>query len=717
MPILQIDPVDDRVVRTEEIVPDDLKLDEFVLEIARATSSRNYIKVRDVVMDAVLERTMEGASNLRVTLYDPLGLILNSGAFDRAVDIFVDDLWWRLVAVNKADSELDLVFEDRDVTMIRKHTEVVRGNRKNMTRAEFCVSLLKRVKTIRVELTTKNVSPLQANRNLVTVVCPELYKTQPKQKGKKVKDEIRDRRREAGLFNTGDNLYVWYSQGSSSIPRDSGVANNPQVGAWPFTVKKPTKEQLQNAEELLDECAREKVPRKLWVAALATAMAESSLINRTKEESDRDSEGLFQQRASQGWTGLRDIPKATKEFLSYAIKYHKEYPNASIGELACRVQMNNAVISWVVDKINSAATFAEKWVDAYGEVPLNLIAYRKKFVFSTENNGKKEDWWTAIGRLMEDVGWARFMSNGVIYLIAESDLLKSKIRMRLSEKTPGVNTINFDYDIGKTLAQATVKCRASRWVAPPGSVVELVDCGPASGRWLVSSIRRSLLDRDAEIQLKKPTRKLSEPQADLVIREGSDDFWTNPRSRGQTPMDAPSGGFPDNRSGGFSQGGVINPITDRGATGKVLIPDWVQGPLAPDFMTFMKLVAGATSETVSLTSARRPTDSDSNHCRGGAADISVDGNGEYNERSRNKGDNISIAILRVCGYSYGEAKRLVVGAGGTADRGWNLGQGGKDSNGNFLRWRGYSVEVGWRTPQFGGHWDHIHVGFEGFKCS
>jgi hypothetical protein len=86
----------------------------------------------------------------------------------------------------------------------------------------------------------------------------------------------------------------------------------------------------------------------------------------------------------------------------------------------------------------------------------------------------------------------------------------------LSEDSPGVVTIDFDIDSGKVRSDVTVNCRASRWVAAPGAVVQLSDLGPANGKWLVHTIRRGVFAADAEITLKRLTHKLAEPAGEVT---------------------------------------------------------------------------------------------------------------------------------------------------------------------------------------------------------
>jgi hypothetical protein len=94
--------------------------------------------------------------------------------------------------------------------------------------------------------------------------------------------------------------------------------------------------------------------------------------------------------------------------------------------------------------------------------------------------------------------------------------MKQKPKLVLSETSPGVTAVDFDIDSGKVRSEVTVHCRASRWVAAPGAVVQLQNLGPANGKWLVSTLRRGLFDADAEITLKRPVKPLQEPAAEVV---------------------------------------------------------------------------------------------------------------------------------------------------------------------------------------------------------
>jgi murein DD-endopeptidase MepM/ murein hydrolase activator NlpD len=71
--------------------------------------------------------------------------------------------------------------------------------------------------------------------------------------------------------------------------------------------------------------------------------------------------------------------------------------------------------------------------------------------------------------------------------------------------------VDVDWDVGKPMATATVKIRAHRWQAPPGTPVTLEGVGPADGKWLVSSIDRSRFSTSAGVELRFPEPDLPEP--------------------------------------------------------------------------------------------------------------------------------------------------------------------------------------------------------------
>jgi hypothetical protein len=107
--------------------------------------------------------------------------------------------------------------------------------------------------------------------------------------------------------------------------------------------------QMVNAATITAVGVRRSMPERAVVIALATALQESKLENRTG--GDRDSVGLFQQRPSQGWgpaDKLKDPRYASSHFYT-ALKKVTGWQKMSITEAAQRVQRSafpNAYEKW-----------------------------------------------------------------------------------------------------------------------------------------------------------------------------------------------------------------------------------------------------------------------------------------------------------------------------------------------------------------------------------
>lgn len=107
--------------------------------------------------------------------------------------------------------------------------------------------------------------------------------------------------------------------------------------------------QMANAATITAVGVRRKMPERAVVIALATALQESKLENR--DDGDRDSIGLFQQRPSQGWgtaTKIKDPRYASDKFYTALTKV-KGWKAMTVTEAAQRVQRSaypNAYAKW-----------------------------------------------------------------------------------------------------------------------------------------------------------------------------------------------------------------------------------------------------------------------------------------------------------------------------------------------------------------------------------
>jgi hypothetical protein len=107
--------------------------------------------------------------------------------------------------------------------------------------------------------------------------------------------------------------------------------------------------QMANAATIAAVGVRRGMPEQAVVIALATALQESKLENR--DDGDRDSIGLFQQRPSKGWgtaDQIKDPRYAADQFYT-ALKKVKGYQKMRVTDAAQRVQRSaypNAYQKW-----------------------------------------------------------------------------------------------------------------------------------------------------------------------------------------------------------------------------------------------------------------------------------------------------------------------------------------------------------------------------------
>ena len=263
-----------------------------------------------------------------------------------------------------------------------------------------------------------------------------------------------------------------------------------------------------------------------------TATQES--VIRNTRGGDRDSAGVFQQRPSQGWgtyAQVTDVAHAAGKFFGPAVKAYRADPRISLNDLCQHVQKSgtpNAYGQWESEATRTVDAFTGGAAQSFTGTGAHAQSRTRRYAFQRGQNGKRENTWDCLGRLMDEVGWRRFAVRNTLYLISEEDLFASRPRLTVSESLPWVDSIDGSILMGRkrpakrddarnpSVGELTVACRADRWVAPPGSTVMVEEMGPFDGRWLVTGSSRGLFSRDAQIQLRKPIAALPEPAPETV---------------------------------------------------------------------------------------------------------------------------------------------------------------------------------------------------------
>lgn len=490
----------------QELLGEDIDLDKFYVKIAGATG----IRLIDQVLSADVERTIEGASTLTVTVEDADGSLLNSKLLHNRCDVNIDGLWFRLVKLGRQSGVLTLTFEDREISVLRTYQTPIKQSKKTsrnkgVTRAEFILRMIKEVKEFDIPY-----------------VIPDLHKTEPVEKDYTPKTKpSKDKQ------NQNRQYGITYHAPRPKIKKQDATSS-----------------QIDNANDILDVGEEMNVPRKVQIMAIMCCIQESSINNLPQPKpgdgnyrSDNgfyNPVGCFQQIKAYGWPATRKVRKDAAAFFTKAIVFYKRDPNAKLYNLIEQVQHSGLPEEYGTHRVEADAIVDayygsdagaggtgdlrkqfEDWFNAHGGGTGGDNEY-EFFRGKPEVRGKKVVWlpqssWDAITNLADEVNKRAFFVSGTFYYISETELFKSKARATLNEDSPGVNWIDFDWDIGKSMAECTLTCQMDRWFAPPGTVIKLINMGVVSGRWLVSTVDRSLYSKEGTITLIKPHPALPEP--------------------------------------------------------------------------------------------------------------------------------------------------------------------------------------------------------------
>ena len=625
---------------------EDIDLASFVLRLRKSIS----VNLIDRITEAELELTMEGASTLTVKVDDSDRTVLRSGRLSNQNDVEVDGMWFRLTAVDKQADEITLTFEDREIAVLRTYHKKKMASRTKATRAEFVLNLIREVKEFKIKYW-----------------IPQLRLDQPIEQG-----------------SQSPSWTITQDDGDEGIAKDNDL-----------TVKgtEMAESHRKNANIILNVGKTGLYPRKMLVIAIMTAIQESTLTNLdypkigawTHLSSNKldNPVGVFQQRRTMGWAASRDVAKDAKSFYEHLAKIYRGSPNDSPASLAERTQNSGQDPGKTYGRWRSEA---ERIVAEYGYAADNPESANKMADPMTGTGGdyqyfrgippeqgqkqwKPENSWKCIQRLAQEVNWRAFFYAGKFHYASERRLFKQAPLLTLDENTPGVESIDGDYQQYSKSANLRVQCMCGKWLAKPGSVVKVRNMGPWNGRWLVASFKRSLFDNQAEIVLKKPRPALPEPAQDQLETEQS---W-NWADKAEPQKDDKAPAKPNTTLGAI---GIVERCVEvaqkAGGEGVYVGSDYRPG---------------------STVGSGAPSDHSGNDESRAARDIGVKGINLLTGPPSPKLDKAAIAIGKMFGKD------------------WKQGPG--EHTGVIIediQYQGFRVQVIWRTPKYGGHMGHIHVG-------
>jgi hypothetical protein len=494
----------------------------------------NWISDRVPDMEAIgaitgiaVERTIEGASTVEVTMQDPDNrLFAGSRVWEpkpkrdkqghpkyeydtsghritrpdergRSMEIKIDGIVFRLVKVSRSGTQSTLTFEDRVIWWLRRKHGAKRAKRSKVTRAQFILSLLREI-----------------NAERVRFVCPELNVRQPIDKHRAT------RSRALARASTTD-----------SKTKTSANKNSRGIADAALTVKgrKATPENRRIGQRVLAVADQLNANAKATLALMEAVIVESEVTNTPK--GDASSVGVLQLLNLHGSASIRmDVEWCCKKFLQDgftgaggAIALAKRNPGWSAGTVAWHVQgpatqyrdrydqVQREATAWVQAYAGSGADVAES--DAAG----GATRYRS-YQFAREGD---EDSWTCIQRLATEIGWRCYMQGRSMFYMSEADLYRRQPQYVLKPDDGAVLQFDYDVDWGKTASEASVQIVAGEWKAPPGEPILVEGWGPPDGRWLVTSWRRDYFSPVVDLTIKQPAREKMEPAPEAASSSSS----------------------------------------------------------------------------------------------------------------------------------------------------------------------------------------------------
>jgi hypothetical protein len=421
---------------------------------------------------ADISQTMDEPLTIQLDVWDHDRSLLRSGLLDVKLRIALDRHAFAMTRVAKNGDLLSLEFEDANVNALRAFSTTLKAQRGSTTRIDFVKQLLQE-------------------------------KGAPKLR--------------------------WYidagAPGQITVEKNPLAMNgNQERKPGPLsktTVKgqQASTEQLDNIKVVLGHLFSRGATKDELIMTSMCCTAESSWTNLTG--GDRDSVGLFQQRASQGWKGLRDRTAAADEFFD---RLRKNEANIAGSPISKQLLVQSVQRSGTADGSNYGRWQEEStktvgaWDRAFGgsqsAVATSLYEFRRGGF-----DGSPETTWECTGRLADEVHYRRFIVEGIFYFLPDELLVGTGARLVLQEESKGMLTpIDFDMDEGVDPQTANFSIHTEEWYAPVGTCIEITETGPANGIWLVNKVGGSLLQPFyQDIELVRPRAVLTEPPDDQTL--------------------------------------------------------------------------------------------------------------------------------------------------------------------------------------------------------
>lgn len=474
-----------RVIQLKNVTPRQARLGRrrrvqgIDVDIDRLTlrGKRFRAVITDAITSADVARTIEGASTIDLGIYDPDHDIVNHPLLEQRFVTNLDGLTFEYLGVDDdGTGGLTMRFESEAVARLRRQRGHVKALRRDMTRAEFLLMLVRELK-----------------RRPIPFFCPELHVIQPIRNKREHRRERVDR----------------------DVRREPGFPPNANI-----TVKgvKADSSQRRIAETILDVGMSLKANKRVLMMAIACATQESNMVDLgSGDYAHPDSKGPFGQWLVP-YPEAGDLVKACRYFYLGngehfgIIEHERKNPKRNFSLTIADVQRPREDLRMEYQQWQDEA---ERTVELYlggAAAGGGTIEQTKQIPYTFERK-KKESTWACGTRLAEEVRWRWFENAGMIYYVADDYLMTSRVRMNVHDEARGIDVIRANYDSNMPVQEITIAGRARDWAAPPGTVVRLNGRGMADGRYLVKDVRASLFTPNVEITAVRPTPELPEPAA------------------------------------------------------------------------------------------------------------------------------------------------------------------------------------------------------------
>lgn len=342
-------------------------------------------------------------------------------------------------------------------------------------------------------------------------------------------------------------------------------------------------------------------------------------------------------------------------------KHHGKMTLSRIINLVQRSAFPDAYQQWKDEAEDTVAAYRGGGGLSFGDGGSIEQTIKKRYEFTRgERGGKHEDSWDAAGRLSEEVQWSRWAAGNAFYYVSQDELIAGPPGVEL-DGTEGyiLDAPQWRWGSGRAIAELTFHVLSERWAIMPGGVVVWDADAPYDGRWIVATVSGESLESPVmEVALKRPTHKKAEPAPE-----------TETKTVG-------GGDSPDVAAG--------DKITSAGgARGMVEQAFKIAHTVASEITVVSDYRPGST------TTSGNVSDHSQNNASRAARDIGQKGVNALTGPPTHKLDKACVLVGAAFGRHYRE---------------------GQTVDADTFGYRGFRVQIIWRTPKYGGHMGHIHCG-------